>query len=233
MLDRSGSPAPTVIGGVPRAVRSTPGETLRVAVLDAEPARAARTADRIRRAAPDLDVALTAGTWLELVHSAAFPTDVVLLDVQPGEPVSIAARIRTCRAAGTRVVVLSAADDRSVEEQARSAGATAVLPKATPTDDLIAAVRRSGAGDDADGPRTWRPAAEALQRPRLSGGEEIALRLYAGGASVKEVAAELGVQYETAKTYLRRIREKYARVDRPAGRRVELIARATEDGYLA
>lgn len=230
MIERSGSPAPTVIGGTPRAMRPTPGVALRVALLDADPGRAARTADRMRRSAPGLDVALTAGTWLELVHSAAFPTDVVLLDVQPGEPVSIAARVRTCRAAGTRVVVLSAVGDPAVDEQARAAGADAVLPKSTPAEELVAAVRGSAGGDAS---RTWRPAAEALQRPRLSGGEEIALRLYAGGASVKEVAAGLGVQYETAKTYLRRIREKYARVDRPAGRRVELVARAVEDGYLS
>lgn len=231
MADRSGSPVPTVIGGAPRPVRSAPGDALRVAVLDADPVRTARTVDRIRRSAPDLEIALAATTWLELVHSAAFPTDVVLLDVQPGEPVSIAARVRTCRAAGARVLVLTATDDPAVAEQARAAGAVAVLPKSTPPADLVVALQQATGADRES--RTWRPAAEVRRRPRLSGGEEIALRLYAGGASVKEVAAELGVQYETAKTYLRRVREKYARVDRPAGRRIELVARATEDGYLS
>ncbi len=40
------------------------------------------------------------------------------------------------------------------------------------------------------------------------------------------------VQYETAKTYLRRVREKYAKVGRPASKKAELIVRAAEDGYL-
>jgi hypothetical protein len=42
----------------------------------------------------------------------------------------------------------------------------------------------------------------------------------------------MNVQYETAKTYLRRVREKYARAGRPASRKAELIRRAAEDGYL-
>ena len=40
------------------------------------------------------------------------------------------------------------------------------------------------------------------------------------------------VGYETAKTYLRRTREKYARVGRPASRKSDLIRRAAEDGLL-
>ena len=69
-------------------------------------------------------------------------------------------------------------------------------------------------------------------RPKLSAGEIDALRLYVGGLSTNEVAAEMGVQYETAKTYLRRAREKYARVNRPASKKADLIRRAAEDGYL-
>jgi hypothetical protein len=42
----------------------------------------------------------------------------------------------------------------------------------------------------------------------------------------------MDVGYETAKTYLRRVREKYARAGRPASRKSELIRRAAEDGFL-
>jgi DNA-directed RNA polymerase specialized sigma24 family protein len=72
----------------------------------------------------------------------------------------------------------------------------------------------------------------AAERPRLSAGEQEALRLYIAGRSVDEVAQEMSVQFETAKTYLRRVREKYARVQRPASRKVDLMRRAAEDGYL-
>jgi hypothetical protein len=42
----------------------------------------------------------------------------------------------------------------------------------------------------------------------------------------------MNVQYETAKTYLRRVREKYGKVGRPTSSRSDLIRRAAEDGYL-
>lgn len=84
--------------------------------------------------------------------------------------------------------------------------------------------------------REWRPlptGASAHQRPKLSHGEEEALRLYVSGYSTNEVAAQMNVQYETAKTYLRRVREKYAKVGRPASKKSDLIRRAAEDGFLA
>ncbi|WKK70803.1 hypothetical protein Q0F99_13650 [Rathayibacter oskolensis] len=42
----------------------------------------------------------------------------------------------------------------------------------------------------------------------------------------------MNVQFETAKTYLRRVRQKYVKIGRPASRRAELIRRAAEDGFL-
>ena len=66
----------------------------------------------------------------------------------------------------------------------------------------------------------------------LSAAEERALRLYAKGFSTHEVADRMDIGYETAKTYLRRVREKYARAGRPASRKSELIRRAAEDGLL-
>jgi DNA-binding CsgD family transcriptional regulator len=71
-----------------------------------------------------------------------------------------------------------------------------------------------------------------LTRRKLSASEINALKLYVAGHSTEEVAAELNVRYETAKTYLRRVREKYAKVNRPAGKKADLIRRAAEDGYL-
>lgn len=58
------------------------------------------------------------------------------------------------------------------------------------------------------------------------------MTLYVQGLSTNEVARRMEIGYETAKTYLRRARDKYAKVGRPAGRRSELIRRAAEDGIL-
>src|SRR5690606_3091471 len=81
--------------------------------------------------------------------------------------------------------------------------------------------------------RGWRPVdPNSATRPRLSAGEVTALTLYVSGLTTARVAERMGVRYETAKTYLRRVREKYAKVNRPASKKADLTRRAAEDGYL-
>jgi DNA-binding CsgD family transcriptional regulator len=81
----------------------------------------------------------------------------------------------------------------------------------------------------------WRPlpkGANRHTRPKLSTSERQALALYASGYSMADVASQMNVQYETAKTYLRRVREKYSRAGRPTSTKADLIRRAAEDGHL-
>jgi len=136
----------------------------RLAILDDHEILLDSLATWIEKNAPEFDLVLRAGSWIELVHSDAFPTDLVIMDLQLRESVSIGARVRTCRAAGAKVIVLSA--------------------------------------------------------------------VYADGRTTSEVAKAMNVQYETAKTYLRRVREKYGKAGRPTSSRADLIRRAAEDGYL-
>lgn len=186
--------------------------------------------------APDFELVLSASTWIELVHSDNFPTDLVFLDFQLKEPVSIEARVRTCRAAGAKVIVLSSFDSVEARQRALDAGAATFLSKTLPMHEVMDSAR-SIMGMDVSPPpqRDWRPlpsGATHKLRPKLSEGEIVALRHYAAGLSTAEVAAQMQVQYETAKTYLRRIREKYAKAERPASKRSDLVRRAAEDGYL-
>lgn len=206
---------------------------VRLAVLDDHEVLLDSLASWISSNAPDFDLVLTASTWLELVHSSEFPTDLVFLDFQLREAVSIEARVRTCRAAGAKVIVLSSLDAPEVRQRALDSGVSAFLSKALPMSEVMATAR-SIMGVTPRAETAWRPTAgRPLQaKPRLSAGETQALTLYVGGLSTQEVAEQMDVQYETAKTYLRRVREKYAKVGRPAGKRAELIRRAAEDGYL-
>ena len=242
---RPAAQQPTVIGGARRsrqeaarlAEPGAPRRSVRVALLDDHEVLLDGMASWIRANAPDFDVVLTATSWLQLVHSSSFPTDLVIDDMQLRERVSIEARIRTCRAAGAKVVVLTGQDTPELRDRAARAGASALLAKGQPLAEVMA-VAREVLHMTGDGTlhREWRPlpaaAAATLQKPKLSLGEEAALRLYVSGKSTSEVAAAMHVQFETAKTYLRRVREKYARVQRPASRKAELLQRATEDGLL-
>lgn len=210
-------------------------DRVRMAILDDHEVLLDSLASWIQSHAPDFDLVLTASTWLELVHSSEFPTDLVVLDFQLREAVSIEARVRTCRAAGAKVIVLSSLDTPDVRQRALDSGVAAFLSKTLPMSEVMDAARQvMGMSARSAAARGWRPGPPGApgSRPKLSAGEQQALTLYVSGHSTQEVADQMNVQYETAKTYLRRVREKYAKVGRPASRKAELIRRAAEDGYL-
>ncbi|MDQ0574549.1 response regulator transcription factor [Agromyces albus] len=195
--------------------------------------------------APDFDVVVRATSWMELIRSPEFPVDLVLMDLQLGDTVSIESRIRACRAAGAKVLVVTALDDDESRERSLAAGAAGFVSKTLPADELVEMARRAVRGErlprhpsrttTGHSRHSSDPATKPVDAPvgvHLSPAEERALRYYVQGLSTLEVSRRMDVGYETAKTYLRRVREKYAKADRPASRKSELIRRAAEDGYL-
>ncbi|MFT4123280.1 MAG: sigma factor-like helix-turn-helix DNA-binding protein [Microbacteriaceae bacterium] len=209
--------------------QSAPPVRVRLALLEEQALLLDGLRSWITEHAPDFEVVLGARSWLELVLSDRFPTQLVMLDFQPRERVSFEAQVRTCRAARAKVIVVSAFDDPSSQERASRAGAAAFVSRRRPFQELMDVARRVMG--------LSRPllaeAEPAPVPPRLSAGEREALRLYVSGLSTAEVAERMDVRYETVKTYLRRVREKYARVDRPASSKAELVRRAAEDGHLS
>jgi len=163
---------------------------------------------------------------------------LIFIDFQLKEPVLIEVRVHTRRAAGAKVIVLSSLDSAEVCDRATGAGVADFLSKTLPMRREMDAARRVMGIDPKHAlQRDWRPlpaGGNPVQaRPKLSAGETEAMTLYVSGLSTNQVAERMGVQYETAKTYLRRVREKYAKVDRPTSKKSELIRRAAEDGYLS
>lgn len=213
-----------------------PAPRIRLAILDDHEVLLDSLTSWINANAPDFELVLSASTWLQLVHSSSFPTQLVFIDFQLKEQVSIEARVRTCRAAGAKVVVLSGLDSQEAKDRALAAGAAAFVSKTQPLQEVMDTARAvMGVAKNASLQKDWRPlpiGAMNQSKPKLSVGELEALKLYVAGHSTTEVAARMNVQYETAKTYLRRVREKYARSNRPASRKADLIRRAAEDGYL-
>ncbi|MBM7829879.1 DNA-binding NarL/FixJ family response regulator [Agromyces cerinus] len=190
--------------------------------------------------AADFTVVIRATSWMDLVRDPEFPVDLVLMDLQLGDTVSIESRIRACRAAGAKVIVVTAIDDEESRRRSLVAGAAGFVSKTLPADELVDYARRVMRGE-----RVQRHPSSSVDPAgagagvvpdrhgvALSAAEEKALRYYAQGLSTVEVGRRMEVGYETAKTYLRRVREKYAKAGRPASRKAELIRRAAEDGYL-
>src|SRR3954469_5288838 len=115
---------------------------VRLAILDDHEVLLDSLGSWIGSNAPDFEVVLMAATWLQLVHSPAFPTDLVFIDFQLKEPVSIEARVRTCRAAGARVMVLSSVETREARDRAMAAGAADFVSKALPMASVMDTARR-------------------------------------------------------------------------------------------
>lgn len=176
-------------------------------------------------AEPSLHLSAVAGRFAALVVAAGFPGDVVVLAEEPGRP--LLAHARTAVAAGAAVVVHADAEAELLESL--EAMGALVVSRDEPASAVAARIAAAG---EIRRSRRRQARGPADRRPRLSSGERRALAHYVQGLTTVQVAAEMGVGYETAKTFLRRVRAKYAAVERPAGKRAELIVRAEEDGIL-
>jgi two-component system nitrate/nitrite response regulator NarL len=143
---------------------------------------------------------------------------------------------RTYRAlaAGPAVLVLAASDHPVSVRDAIRAGALGYVLKNEETSGVRAAIKAVAVGKDWISPRLAYIFAtdDAPDRPLLSAQETRALQLYATGIAMKSVARGMCISEETAKQYVGRVREKYARAGRAAPTKLDRYYRAVEDGHL-
>lgn len=112
---------------------------------------------------------------------------------------------------------------------AQSAGAAGVVDLRRSADHLLERLRAIARA------RREAPAYDPAVRlgvPALARREVDVLVLYARGLTLPEAAAVLRVSAATARTYLDRVRAKYALAGRPVRTRADYTIRAWEDAYL-
>ncbi|WP_167584778.1 response regulator [Kineococcus rubinsiae] len=212
----------------------TPEPRLRVAAVDDHPALLSGLRAELAALDPSIEFVATASTVGGLLAVAGGTVlDVVLLDLRLGDASTPTANVGALVRAGWRVLVYTEGRQHDAALEALRAGAQGVLLKDRPVASVAAALRSVADGDTLPSAET----AAALQHAddltsHLSPQERRVLQLYAGGMPARSVALRIGVTHETAKSYLKRIRAKYAAVDRPAYTRMELYRRAVEDGVL-
>ena len=173
----------------------------------------------MRSNAADLDIVISATGWFDLIRHPAFAPDVVVMDLQLQEPISIETRVRTCLAAGALVVVVSALETDEIRERSLAAGASAFVPKSSPAEAVVDAVRSA-----------W---SSAQDTGAFVDAELETLRLYADGLSPVDIGLQLGLSFEVVKGHLSRIRDHYAASGRPTHSKQDLIRRAAEDGLVS
>ncbi|MDY7087603.1 MAG: response regulator transcription factor [Actinomycetota bacterium] len=147
-------------------------------------------------------------------HLAAAPeADVVLLDLRLEDGTEAAANVAALRRRGVRVLVLSVHGDRRHVRATVRAGAGGYLVKDDDAAKLTEAIRNVHDGQPA-------LTAELMtiindDPPELSPQEARALYLYGTGSTLAATARRMGVTIPTVRSYLTRIRSKWAAIDEP------------------
>ena len=174
----------------------------------------------------------------QLALAQAFEARVVVLDLNFGDGRYGVPLIEPLQAAGAAVIVVSADPDSLVMAEAARAGATALMDKAIPVDELNDAVRRAARGekvlsDDerhrlvaaADEQRHTR-AAQSARFARLSPTEREILMALLDGRAPKQVAADRHVAVSTIRSQIQSVLAKLE-----VNREREAVALAHQVGW--
>ena len=200
-----------------------------IRVLVAEDMRILRdTLNSVLNLEPDIEVVAQVADGNAILPAVlAKQPDVALVDIGlPGiDGLAAAAALRE-RCPHCRVLVLTVLDRPGDLRRALAAQVAGFLPKDTPADALVAAVRRVATGERVIDPQLAVRALEVPASP-LSPREAEVLREFAAGAGAAEIAAVLHLSYGTVRNYLASAVTKLG-----ARNRVDAVRLAAENGWL-
>ncbi len=209
-------------------------DRIRLALVDDHKMLLGALSEWIRGAASDISMVAAVASWPELLTHPEFPVDVVLLDLDLKDNIPISLKINTLKTTGVKTVLMSTYSEPNVVREALAAGALGYLVKSEDAEMIVEAIRSAAKGESYISAELDLAlnAAEVGGVPKLSAQERRVMALYGGGEPFKAVAYQLGISEETAKSYLKRIREKYRVAGYDVGTKVALRKRAIQDGIL-
>lgn len=207
-----------------------PEELIRVAWLDGR----TDATDHVRNAVAD-DGRVVVVAWAASVAdllTLGTQVDVVVLDLQDGSDAR--ENVAALLAAQMKVLVLSTRDESPGVHDAVLAGAHGLIDRTRSPAEVARAVRGIADGHDVVSAEMLRAIVEAHpRRPTLSPRqEELLIRVVTTDSKLPSIARSLGISYDTLKTHLQRIKDKYSVLGRPTRTRWDLYRRAREDGYV-
>ncbi|MFZ4843643.1 response regulator [Mycetocola saprophilus] len=207
---------------------------IRLAIIDDHRMLLSALTEWIRAAAEDIVPVAAVATWPDLLGHPEFPVDVVLLDLDLKDNIPISLKIATLNTTGVRTVLMSTYSEPAVVREALAAGAMGYLAKSEDATMIVEAIRAAYRGENFVSAELEGALNNTAQggAPKLSAQERRVMALYASGEPVKSVAFELSISEETAKSYLKRIREKYRGAGHDVGTKVALRKRAIIDGII-
>ena len=208
-------------------------DTIRLAIVDDHRILLGALTQWISTGSPDIAVEVAVPTWPELLTHPSFPVDVVLLDLDLKDSIPVSLKLGTLRGLGIPSVVMSTYADPGVVRDALESGASGYVAKSEEADAIVHAIRLArGGGRYVSTELTAAISHADDARPRLSEQERRVMALYSAGDSMREVATKIGVSEETAKSYLKRVRDKYRSRGVDLGTKVALRRQAIADHVL-
>jgi DNA-binding NarL/FixJ family response regulator len=204
----------------------------RVGMVDDHPAVILGTSSILNQH-PGLQVVATGSTAHELM-AQRIRLDVILLDLVLADGSTPTENLQRLAVFQAPVIAYTAGDRPHLVREAIAAGAAGMIRKSDAPTALVTAVETVLAGGVATS-ADWASALdgdEGFVRAQLTAREAEVLALYASGETAERVAALLFISKETVYDHVRRIRAKYAALDRPSHTKVELYRRAVEDGIV-
>jgi DNA-binding NarL/FixJ family response regulator len=194
-------------------------------------------------------VVCSAPTVAELKASLDEPPAAVLLDIRLADSSSPARNTKELLAWGTRVLIYTQGDQHEEILRALQAGASGVVHKQDPVDELVEAIHtitadelrffEDGHGERSPGQYVSPRLAQALEillhrspNANLTAQELETLRLYASGMVGRDVAKAMHLSEATVKTYLRRAKDKLIQEGFEAGTKHDLRTAAIQLGIL-
>ena len=213
---------------------STASTPIRLAIVDDHKMLLSALTEWVRTATDDLTMVAAVSSWPELLTHPEFPVDVVLLDLDLKDNIPISLKISTLKTTGVKTVLMSTYSDLNVVREALAAGALGYLVKSEDATMIVEAIRAAAKGESFVSAELDLAlnSGDIGGSPKLSAQERRVMALYGGGEPVKAVAYQLGISEETAKSYLKRIREKYRIAGIDVGTKVGLRKQAISDGIL-
>src|SRR5487761_760038 len=229
MAARGGTPSAWKEAAVPGAL----SRTIRVFIIDDHRMFTQAVAAALSEEA-DMEVVDTVDTVAEARRRLpALETDVILLDqrLPDGQGTHVAAELRALRP-GARVVLVTAAAEPSILNEALAAGCAGFVTKSDSIDALAAAVRAAASGATAVSPAMLQrltspesqdgPATEALT-PR----ETAVLLFLADGLSNEEISRRLFISIHTLRNHIQNIIGKLG-----AHSKLEAVSIAIREGLI-
>lgn len=189
--------------------------------------------ERILEDHDDMELVASATTVADLLAQDV-DLDVVILDLRLGDGTSPRENVAQLAERGIGTVVYTSGEHPDLLRSAARAGTLGVVLKSASEEEIVAAVRSGGRGEEVL-TTEWAAAIDGdpnLDAVDLSPQLQRVLTLYASGGTAISVGEELGVAPDTVNEYLKRIRQKYADAGRPTRTKLDLFKRAVEDGWL-